>query len=515
VAKMRFHFVTPVWGSSFVDLFVGVALPSQLTPRNIRGVAQASDCLYQIFTTTADAGRIRAHDSFRELERVVPVEVICIDDLFTDEVLAKSDWFIRVMTACHRSALETAAKTGAGAFFLPPDMVYSEGTLTSAAEHMSAGKRAVLIPGVRLTEETFVPEILTHYDGSRGWLRLESRELVRIALKHLHPVSQSLFWNSAEFNVTPANVHWRVGDSGMLVRGFHLHPLLVRPLPGPVGAFESIDGVYLQDLRQTASEIYVGADSDEMLVFGLTSRSRVIGNFGSNRARLATLAVFVTHHANSLHRKLAQIPIRLHAEELSRSWKQVEFRSHLVLRSVLFGSALLGRLTVRARSMRVDVRIKRRRTVRISTVRIRTMRAQAAKQYRRRVIKPTRREVHHARKRLTRLRQRGWKQSVRRYAWLTLATDHSQRSFRKRVRDVRRQFRKRLKVARHRLRKAYSLTRLALHRRKEKYLFRAARLSRVLRGAPRRLEPGDPLDKREEHMSPKLPIVDQTRKGNR
>ena len=63
---MIFHFLVTVWGDEFVDLFLNLCLPNQLTPGNL--LAFRSDevkATYIIYTTARDQETIERHESYQ------------------------------------------------------------------------------------------------------------------------------------------------------------------------------------------------------------------------------------------------------------------------------------------------------------------------------------------------------------------------------------------------------------------------------------------------------------------
>nr|HPO08633.1 hypothetical protein [bacterium] len=65
------HLIMAVWGQEYVDLFLNVALPSQLSPANLPAIRHSSELLYKIYTTKEDESRIREHPAFERLCRFV------------------------------------------------------------------------------------------------------------------------------------------------------------------------------------------------------------------------------------------------------------------------------------------------------------------------------------------------------------------------------------------------------------------------------------------------------------
>src|SRR5271170_1359385 len=91
-ATTRFHFVTPVWGRSYVELFLNLVLPTHLSPNNL-GRIPADRCLYKLYTTPQDEEVIRASPSFKALQGLAETTFVDIGNLVEQyrNVRASSD----------------------------------------------------------------------------------------------------------------------------------------------------------------------------------------------------------------------------------------------------------------------------------------------------------------------------------------------------------------------------------------------------------------------------------------
>ena len=158
------------------------------------------------------------------LREVIPVDVVAVETL--DRLMGTARGH-DLMIACHRQAVIDALDAAAAIVVLSADFVFSENALAAVVRRHREGYRAVVNTGLRLAKEPF----LQWLDESRVPLAgLSSRELVRMALPHLHSYTQSMFVDACAFSTFPVAVYWRVGDDGLLARCLHLHPLMVDPM---------------------------------------------------------------------------------------------------------------------------------------------------------------------------------------------------------------------------------------------------------------------------------------------
>src|SRR5258708_5560378 len=67
--------VTAVWGDWHLHAYLNVNLPTLLAPRNLPSLIERHRVTYEIYTRSADLGRLRNSDGFRRLAMLLPVKV--------------------------------------------------------------------------------------------------------------------------------------------------------------------------------------------------------------------------------------------------------------------------------------------------------------------------------------------------------------------------------------------------------------------------------------------------------
>jgi hypothetical protein len=240
----------------------------------------------------------------------------------------------RTMSDCHTDSLRRAEEVGAAVVFIPPDCVWSDGSMVRLEALARSGKSVVHISGIRLDRDGVVPEFAGRYSEDRAVLSLEPRELVGIGLRHLHPIARCHFFNEYEGGLMPANLIWSVGDEGLLLRCFHLHPLMVKtqlPLP----QFKStIDDDLALRACPDSSRDYVVTDSDELLTFEMSAPSHVVETV-SPKGSIVGIAAWMQYGTNGRHRELIRHCIRIHFGPLTVPiWRAKEIESSKVIDAV-------------------------------------------------------------------------------------------------------------------------------------------------------------------------------------
>ena len=311
-ASAVFHAVTHVWGREHLDVFLNLCIPNQLARGNVPALPPGSR--YRILTRSIHVDELDAHPMVHALREVIPVDIVVVEAL--DRQMGADRERHGLMIACHRQAIIDALDGAAAIVMLSADVVLSENALAAVVRRHREGYRAVVSTGLRLAKEPF----LQWLDESRVPLSgLSSRELVRMALPHLHSHTQSMFVDACPFSIFPVAVYWRVGDEGLCGRCLHLHPLMVDPM-GRAALRGPLDARYLSRACPDFSRVHVVTDSDELQMFELTPAGRQViaaRGAGASALRAAAVAVMCDELQISYwqgHR------VRLHTGDFDERW---------------------------------------------------------------------------------------------------------------------------------------------------------------------------------------------------
>jgi hypothetical protein len=264
------HVITPVWGAAYTRCFLDIGLPSLLSPGNLPGLAARPLNLIHLFTTAADLDVIERSPVWALAKQIVECRI---------EVIGANAVNIanphETMSLCHRKAIEQADSVGAAMMFYNPDVVIADGGMRELVRLMAAGKRAIQVVGLRLQKEEIVPLLLRDHLGPDGTtLVISSRELMALAMRHLHPLMKMHIDGVDDCDLMPQQVLWHAGSNGLVARCFHIHPMLVYPRVRKAPFSTTIDDDYLRTACPDPSDEYVVTDSDEFCVCELSSMQR-------------------------------------------------------------------------------------------------------------------------------------------------------------------------------------------------------------------------------------------------
>lgn len=290
--KLPVDIIVVVWGKQYTSLFLNVVIPNYLSPGNLPTIAKNNDVRFRLFTTEEDKALIAQHKSWKQLQKLCPVEFVPVID---GKVLSnKSKWGAKGY--CQSLALKDAMNQRKVVFFLNPDSLISDGGLAKALGWIDKGKKTVLVAElVRAEIESVVPELLgKFYDPEQNVLNLSSRALVELGIKHMHDIGKILFWKGKVFSRWPSLVYWKVGEKSLLAKFFHWHPILIdlRTLAREVpDVLMPDDGGLIEYLGIKSSELYPMTDSEESAWVELSSKFMELEDSRPHQPRNKTWAI--------------------------------------------------------------------------------------------------------------------------------------------------------------------------------------------------------------------------------
>lgn len=332
--KSRYGVINVVWGEDFTRLMADVTLPTNLSPGNLPALSQVADVTYHIYCTEESEITLRNAAIFPKLIKTVPVEFHRIDS----SMVCKVENYYGVLTDSHRRAVRVARERREDLVILSPDAIWSDGSFLRMHELARGGARAVMIAAPRAYKADFLRSLEAALpDDISSGIVLGHRELMRLMLDNLHTYTKDLIWYEDRISSWPSQLLWRIGERDLMIRAFHLHPFLIRPMDWDGEMPSEIDGEYVANAVTDHSLIHVVLDSDEIAVCELTTSLRGTVHLASPNTDSGTkrVAGWMRRNTSSLHRRYVETPIRLHAGEIDdaqeESWQSTEARSARVL----------------------------------------------------------------------------------------------------------------------------------------------------------------------------------------
>lgn len=294
----HFHFVVPVWGNSYTELFADICLPLLMTSGNLGAVKDEENNLFVIVTTYADANYLSAHPSITRLREFIEVEFRLIDGLTNTENSHTA------MSDCYANAMHSPRVIPGETYFvfLTPDSFWSENTFQRLKTLANEGFSVAMVMGLRTNLESIVPVLKRLIKDLSDNPAIPIASLVSMALRHLHQMSKAHDWLSGSgfLNVWTSHIYWWGGGDRLIARCFHMHPLMVQSKAGVFRIGDTIDGQFLDKLNYPLDKYYIARDNNDFLGVELSSSDRSWGHPLSQPSAWMA-ALFGLWHANSLH----------------------------------------------------------------------------------------------------------------------------------------------------------------------------------------------------------------------
>lgn len=327
-----FYFTVVFWGEVHRNYCTDLLMASLLSPGNIPALNPERKSKFLIVTTKHDWVALQSNEIFNQLKRYV--EPVWLEMPFPGPGESK----MLVMSEGHRLVSIRAFDDGAYGVFTTPDLVLSDGSVAAMERLAEAGKKVVLSVAIRFAQETLLDEMEREgYLKSGQPLVLPSRDLMRMALQHLHTETLRYEFDAPCFADQPISVYWWVpGGDGVVIHSFSWAPLLVDYAvlhAHDTSTFKewTLDGDYIFRNFPDPQDVYVVTDSDEILLvsftkeadlhFELNPRATIMPGWVLKLAKLGRIqALRGSRVMDPLKRQIFSLPVFLHSGEISPAW---------------------------------------------------------------------------------------------------------------------------------------------------------------------------------------------------
>lgn len=297
VTHYKFVFLLPVWGEEYTRTFVEFCLPLILTRGNLGHFGNRRDAGFIILTDYRSQAQLIQSANFKRLKELVQVKTVLIDGRVNFSSSHKA------MTDCYILGIGDSWVKPKSTYliFLTPDSFWSDGSFANLVSAADAGKKCVVVIGLRTNLESMREYIRKAIDAEPENPAISNRELVSKSLKHLHGMARTHNWLSSNFNNSwPSNIYWLVNDHLMLAHAYHMHPLMVRAPARRLSITDSIDGAFISRQSFKEGECMIVTDSDFILGIEMTKTNREWGS-SLGRPSLWALQQFATYFASPMH----------------------------------------------------------------------------------------------------------------------------------------------------------------------------------------------------------------------
>jgi hypothetical protein len=302
----------PVWGYSFVSQFLEFCLPTLLAPGNIPAVAAALPCRFVLLSSKNDEPVIRAHPSWRALERVCEAEIRRIDDLITtgNHSATITLAFARAVRESGDAMLDTCF------MFLMSDYLIADGSLKAVLARVQRGASGVVAGNYQIVAEDAIPLLRRQATPGLGPIVLEARDLVRWSLSHLHPATVANIVNfGLNHNAHVNRLFWRVDENTLIGRFYLMHMIAIRPELTDFVVGASCDYSFIPEMCPSG-RVATLTDSDDYLVVEMQPRRHERQHLAPGPIEAPRLAASLAEWATAGQRRNVEQTVVYHAADI-------------------------------------------------------------------------------------------------------------------------------------------------------------------------------------------------------
>jgi hypothetical protein len=316
-----------------------------LAAGNLPAFAATVDTNYVIYTPLEDRTRMERSALFEKLRSIVRIE-------FRELGPADNTTPIDTTNRIWQLGIREAAQSSAFVMFMPPDVVWADGSLGHLADLITAGKHAIFLNWhLRSISETFIPAFHSkHRPDSNGIVTVDARTLVQLGMEHAHPIVGAYLRDSPFFPRHPEVIFWPIPGEGVLMHVLALTPFVFRP-----DALQ-LTPTHLLAAVPAPDRLHFVSDSDDLYMVSLAELGKDADwyrqNVKLNSSRIARWWLYYDSPSNDI---LVRVPYRLHFTGMTQSkWRRAELAARLTIHRLISAREVL-RLVVAAREMGCDL----------------------------------------------------------------------------------------------------------------------------------------------------------------
>jgi hypothetical protein len=336
VDSLSVLYAVAVWGHPYVDVFLTLSLPSLLAEGNLEDLPNNKNSRFIIHTLPEDRPFFEATSQFQALKRMMPISFHDIS-LRGERRGDKYD----ILNRCQSEAIAASEEFDA-IVFTYADFVWATGTIRSGLARIADGYDAAVMPVPPLVREDLIEFAIKNfdhlYDFIRGYPRigLSPRRLVALGKPLMHPLMRDSNLDYRLNTTNAAYTSWFGPNGDLLIRCFHIHPLILRvqrenpdfwiPLTG------TLDEDFIPRVLAAPDRVYHVADSDEAAAASLTPRNFPLHYFPENDGLdAAKIARWAEGSASPLHKMFFDSYSIWHEHDVSwNEWEPTIARSQRI-----------------------------------------------------------------------------------------------------------------------------------------------------------------------------------------
>lgn len=232
-----------VYGSNYTSIFLNFHLKSLIENIHDKNLIELS--WYLIFTDGANIEEIKNHPNFKILSNYF------IFNFYVLPKQAKYNERYSLQGIQQQHTAKFAIDKNLLMLFCVADLYFGPNFLKNALEKMQGEYDAIVTHAMRVAFESTSPILVSKHIEN-------SDDLFEIGFANPHPLWVASNWDNPLFSKIPYHLLW-TDESSILIRGFSITPLIVRPQQWMLQAGGCTDITYMANLKKP----YISSDWHE------------------------------------------------------------------------------------------------------------------------------------------------------------------------------------------------------------------------------------------------------------
>ena len=267
--ETKVFLLIPLWGEEYRKFFYAFVWPSLCAPGNLPALFRAFPVQIVFLTKKEDYPKLSKDVSAKGY----PCDRLTTAAVWIDDLCGSKNTGVILTLAYARGIFAKQAEVSDPIFvFLNNDFILSENTLEHLAGLLKKGKKAVMMPSLRVNLEDVRESLLNKKDQRKNILQIPGREMVKLGLSHLHTTTLAKEVTNQLFHSThPNQLIWQIDDQTILARFFLIFMFALVP-NRKLEAVNSFCDYGLMDDLCLGEPLHVIADSDDACLLELQPR---------------------------------------------------------------------------------------------------------------------------------------------------------------------------------------------------------------------------------------------------
>lgn len=205
--------------------------------------------------------------------------------------------------------------------FLTADYIFADGSFQGLMRYMQQGYSGIQAGNFQVAQEEIENELNDRIDHDTHTLQISSRELLKLSLPHLHPISLASRTDQTIIHNYYANRFFAQNDTTLAGKFYLLHMFCIKPETTDYQISASCDYSFIPEMCPSGN-IATITDSDDYLVVEIQSLQHELQYIRWGAYDLPKLAKSFLQWTTAHHRHNARETIYYHSEDITTADKQ-------------------------------------------------------------------------------------------------------------------------------------------------------------------------------------------------